>query len=224
MHHNGREIPRGSRRNSEANLKLYYHHTTWQTSRKAELAATWRHVVEDYTKLLLTDEMDIFPAMSGLAKQFQETVQSQYLAGLWRNDFLSGLLWHFEDALPACPRIREERCRSWLTRPKIWRAPSLSWASVKAPVLFLRNIDKFQPGCKLLDVDCELASSDLTGVLVNGKNHFVLCGRLAPATINVSTRDALKRHKNTNNLTLDKVRRHPHFCRLWTDYDWDDIL
>jgi len=39
-------------------------------------------MVEDYTKLSLTDEIDILPAMSGLAKQFQQTVQSQYLAGL----------------------------------------------------------------------------------------------------------------------------------------------
>ena len=91
-------------------------------------------------------------------------------------------------------------------------------------MLFLRNLDKYEPSCKLLDVDCELASFDPTGVLVDSKSHLVLGGRLARATINASTRESLKRHKNTNNLTLDKVRQHPHFCRLWTDYDWDDIL
>jgi len=25
--------------------------------------------------------------------------------------FLGGLMWHFDDALPACPSIPEERCR-----------------------------------------------------------------------------------------------------------------
>jgi len=61
-------------------------------------------------------------------------------------------------------------------------------------VLFLRNLDKYEPSCKLLDVDCELASFDPTGVLVDSKSHLVLGGRLARATINASTRESLKRH------------------------------
>jgi len=55
-------------------------------------------MVEDYAKLWLTDGIDIFPATSGLAKQFQQTAQSQYLTGLWRNDFLGGLV-----AFRRCP-------------------------------------------------------------------------------------------------------------------------
>ena len=56
----------------------------------------WLQVVEYFTLCALTFESDCFPAISGLAQYFQEALQDEYLAGVWRNDILNGLLWYYK--------------------------------------------------------------------------------------------------------------------------------
>ena len=81
------------------------------------LGTGWRDLVKVYSKLQLTDERDIFPAIQGIAKHFHEKMQCAYYAGLWESSLIEDLLWfgsYYQDSQ---------------SRSKSWRAPTWSWAS-----------------------------------------------------------------------------------------------
>lgn len=96
------------------------------------LLARWAHVVEEYAQLALTFDGDKLPALSGLAKQFHNSMsEHQYLAGLWYSQdrflnfhFIRGLLW------------TKRRQDVLSPRPKKWLAPTWSWISVNGGVLY----------------------------------------------------------------------------------------
>lgn len=77
---------------------------------------TWYKVVEEVTNRNITKPDDILPCLSGLARRFQDAGAGIYLAGLWLDDLLLGLLWE-----------GSEHC----SRATPYRAPSWSWASVR---------------------------------------------------------------------------------------------
>ncbi|KAF2108727.1 hypothetical protein BDV96DRAFT_259211 [Lophiotrema nucula] len=62
-------------------------------ARPAERYRAWRRLVNLYSGCSLTYESDALPAISGLARRFQEVVEDEYLAGLWLKDLPNGLLW-----------------------------------------------------------------------------------------------------------------------------------
>ncbi|KAL6399471.1 heterokaryon incompatibility protein [Ilyonectria robusta] len=77
-------------------------------------------VVSGYTNdKALSRSEDKLPAFSGLAKRFHPFFGGEYLAGLWSEDFSSGLLW--SRAFSALS--------SSYTAVEPYRAPSWSWAS-----------------------------------------------------------------------------------------------
>jgi hypothetical protein len=53
----------------------------------------WYDLVTKYTACNLSFEHDVFPAISGLARRYNEVFRDKYLAGLWRKDLIRGLLW-----------------------------------------------------------------------------------------------------------------------------------
>ncbi|CAG8951084.1 hypothetical protein HYFRA_00006482 [Hymenoscyphus fraxineus] len=75
----------------------------------------WYQVLCDYAERSLTVPSDKFYALSGLAREFQSRTQATYVAGLWREDLLRGLLWSY-------------LCRG--RRAVKYRAPSWSWAAM----------------------------------------------------------------------------------------------
>ncbi|KAH8802622.1 heterokaryon incompatibility protein-domain-containing protein [Xylogone sp. PMI_703] len=85
------------------------------------LYRNWRDMVMVYSKLKLTKEEDKLPALSACANLMGKSLGDKYLAGLWRKFLMEGLLWFVDPQKQLEPR------------PKIWRAPSWSWASVNAP-------------------------------------------------------------------------------------------
>jgi hypothetical protein len=74
----------------------------------------WNVLVERFSACGLTYETDRLPAIAGLARLVQKRLKCEYLAGLWRFQFVSQLLWR---------RIGRADCHS------TYRAPSWSWAS-----------------------------------------------------------------------------------------------
>ncbi|CZT00176.1 uncharacterized protein RCO7_14586 [Rhynchosporium graminicola] len=86
-----------------------------QASRK--LQNCWRTIVHEYTKLSMTFEKDKLHALSGIAVQIESCRGDTHLAGLWSSSSLQDL----------CRRTMRPVLQS---RPKIWRAPSWSWAAV----------------------------------------------------------------------------------------------
>ena len=86
----------------------------------------WFQTVEDFTNRKLTKERDRLPALDGLAQRGKDLGRGDYLAGLWRADMPSALLW----------RTGTEHNFIDCSRPTDYRAPSWSWASIQGPVTY----------------------------------------------------------------------------------------
>jgi hypothetical protein len=79
--------------------------------------SSWYDIVKEYAKRGITFEKDIFPAISGLAREVHEGIGQEYKAGIWAQDIHRGLIWF-------APRPGAKR------RVTPYIAPSWSWASV----------------------------------------------------------------------------------------------
>lgn len=102
-----------------------------------------------YSELGLTYSSDRLPALSGLAKQFLGLRKGSYLAGLWRDSFLSDLMWR-----PSASRT------SVLLMPEAGRAPTWSWVSIDAKIWFEAPYgDVVHAFCTALDVICDPLSN-----------------------------------------------------------------
>lgn len=132
---------------------------------------TWRNLMSISSRLNLTYAADRLPALSGLAKRVQAAkggVESdEYLAGLWRSDLISFLLWS--------PQTSQRQVR----RPGEYIAPTWSFTSVGGPIEFAPTGYR---GCTLeiRSVSTVLSSSDITGGVVGGK--LVVLGETLAAT------------------------------------------
>lgn len=82
----------------------------------------WRRLVAAYSKCLLSKPEDKLIAFSGIARRMMSIIGSEYIAGMWRCYLASELLWHVDH----CRQINSEPS----VRPKKYRCPSFSWASV----------------------------------------------------------------------------------------------
>ncbi|KAI1761020.1 heterokaryon incompatibility protein-domain-containing protein [Hypoxylon sp. FL1150] len=93
---------------------------TDESSRKTALDA-WNAVLLSYTSAELTKQCDRLPALSGVAKDMQNVLESRYLAGLWEAALLYQLLWRLEQP----DRLGIETSG----------APSWTWASTAGTVV-----------------------------------------------------------------------------------------
>ncbi|KAI0333419.1 HET-domain-containing protein [Cubamyces sp. BRFM 1775] len=88
-----------------------------------EIRRVWHSIVDDYSGRSLSYSADKLVACAGIADMFAQVLGSNHLVGLWHDDFLvHDLLWEVHSDQPGPPR------------PKRYRAPSWSWASVDAEV------------------------------------------------------------------------------------------
>ena len=80
----------------------------------------WMNMVNLYTKRHLTKSSDKLVAISGLAKLIAARLVNQdvYIVGLWKHNLLLHMLWRISS-------------HAQVSRPKPYRAPSWSWASVE---------------------------------------------------------------------------------------------
>jgi hypothetical protein len=87
----------------------------------------WESTIMELTKRSFTYTEDVLRAVAGIAAKYQEELQDQYLAGLWKQALVHELLWHGE--LEHDPKnLRPRPCR--------YIAPSWSWASRTGSVMF----------------------------------------------------------------------------------------
>jgi hypothetical protein len=87
----------------------------------------WQHVVAQYSQRELTIPSDKLPAISGIASKIKDATGSQYVAGLWKDNLASDLLWS------ATPKGSPNRPVYALDT---YRAPTFSWASLNVPILY----------------------------------------------------------------------------------------
>ena len=88
----------------------------------------WKSTVEDYTSLDLTNQGDKQLAIWGVAKRVRDTLDEEYVAGMWEDCLEEQLAWRVADC-----RISE--------RPqKLIGIPTWSWTSLKGTILISRRI------------------------------------------------------------------------------------
>lgn len=88
-------------------------------------ARTHLTVQNAFTQLDLTFSSDRLPAIGGLAAAYAKSTRYTYLAGLWKEDLPSALLWEFD---------RQSITKRTSRRHENYYAPTWSWASITGPI------------------------------------------------------------------------------------------
>ena len=147
----------------------------------------WFSIVEDYSQRNLTRETDKLPALFGLV---QTSAQSRgaYFAGLFRMDMPSALLWR--------SRLPYSHDEIQPQRPKRYRAPTWSWASVEGAIMYESQrlneaVGTGKPGLvehdfgsfTILDLAVEAAGADRFGAVLGG--WIRLAGRLIASSTDI---------------------------------------
>ncbi|KAL7623310.1 hypothetical protein AAE478_006991 [Parahypoxylon ruwenzoriense] len=107
-----------------------------------ELYEHWQLFLAEYCQRDLTVPTDKLPAIQSVAAEITAVTGSKYIAhaGMWRHNLRSEILWYPSSF-------------GSIARPRQWRAPSWSWASVEGNVVFwqrsFRNIQGSPPGSLL---------------------------------------------------------------------------
>ena len=179
--------------------------TDFRTKAKAASASgqtafldRWHMNVTSYSALNITFLKDRLPALSGLAKHEQKSMEilknppGQYLAGLWEISLIQDLAWCVGD-LPLLVKerpnedLRTVRKRAaklqspffaTITRPVEYVAPTWSWASIRDRVVYLHRF-YCQEYIQVLSARTELATVDPTAGVNSG--CIVLKGKLMPS-------------------------------------------
>lgn len=90
----------------------------------------WYRIISQYTSRAIVKDQDKGRGVASIAYMLYcasaATSPDRYMAGLWRDDILAGLLWS--------PGSFEFEDRSYITYPNTPRAPSWSWISVDGHV------------------------------------------------------------------------------------------
>lgn len=132
----------------------------------------WASIVGKYSVTSLTKGEDKLVAISGIAKRMQGFLNDEYLAGMWRRNLAPQLLWMSHDTKLGKGGL--------LPRPRPYRAPSWSWASVDGAV----NCNEgWYDGIivTILDAVVTPVGADSTGQIKDG--FIRLNGRILPAEL-----------------------------------------
>lgn len=147
---------------------LRRHHRLRDGRSVEEIQECWEPIVTEYSRRALKFDSDIFPALQGLAKSFPSSM-GRYLAGHWERTLILSLRWERYFYSEACER------------PKMWRAPTWSWAGIKSSVTFSGSLYPFESSCAIIDAETTPEREDPTGQLLSGK--LVLQGLCTSGTI-----------------------------------------
>jgi hypothetical protein len=123
------------------------------------LSEFWGNFISVYTTGNLSHEEDKLVAISGLAARLQGYfLEAEYLTGLWKWNLVHQLLWetHPESIMG----------RTFSQRPKKYRAPSWSWASVDGEIVPWRpsrDKEKAHVFANVIDVEVTTVNHDPFG-------------------------------------------------------------
>lgn len=93
-----------------------------EASDERDIYFRWLGIVNVYASRDLTKASDKLPAISGLAAEVSRLTGAKYLAGIWQEDLLNGLLWY--------PTLSQRNTENLLT------GPSWSWVGVDTELQF----------------------------------------------------------------------------------------
>jgi hypothetical protein len=126
----------------------------------------WRRAVREYTKLHLSFDKDLLPALSGVAQRVAAwRGGDRYLAGLWESSLYEDLCWK---------PYRVGRV------PQDWRAPTWSWASFNNWIEWdtLESQSSFDRDAQIVACEAEPNSEDPFGGVEFG--ILIIRGKLSP--------------------------------------------
>lgn len=107
----------------------------------------WYDLVEDYTQRRFTKISDRLVAISGLARIYADMIRNPtYVAGLWKEDLIRGLLWHVEGTT-LVPKRSADNISTFHEA-----FPSWSWASVGYEV-FKNDLKTDNSLCALSEIE-----------------------------------------------------------------------
>lgn len=141
---------------------------------------SWGYLVSSYTQRLLAFEGDKLLGIAGLAESYGKTMGvSGYLGGMWKENFLEQCLWTTD-----LYAVKNGVAR----RPKEYRAPSWSWASLDGhissfgvaanmPAMMMPETMYPNITCEVVDVQTTLTAAGNPFGMVSG-GDLVIRGRL----------------------------------------------
>jgi hypothetical protein len=135
----------------------------------------WGSLLQGYGHRSVTFDKDRLPAIAGLARMMGEALQDQYLAGLWKGDLQSGLVWFSGGTHDKLSRSLETHLRN--IRQRNYVAPSWSWAACPS-VVTRRNRSTLVEESTIMDVNTDKISEDPYGQVSGG--FLRISGKLAP--------------------------------------------
>jgi len=153
----------------------------------------WISLVQAYSKRKLTRPEDKLPALAGLARLLAQQTGDTYFAGVWGKHLPEDLFWRVyareEPMLLAKPgdtiQARYGAILSSVSKPATYRAPTWSWASIDANVLFIQmNFDHIVSEC--LECYVEPSGSDVFSKVKGGHIYIKVCFYLSLYFVGVS--------------------------------------
>ncbi|KAJ3526768.1 hypothetical protein NM208_g11027 [Fusarium decemcellulare] len=133
----------------------------------------WQNTVEEYTCRSLTNSMDKLPAISGIAQVVQNLISSQYVAGLWVDNFISDLSWHLGTDWVG---------PSDVSTSSQYRAPTFSGASMNHGVTYWRSERWVSAGsCTVVKAESKVPGRNPLGQVESA--YATLRGLLSRATL-----------------------------------------
>jgi hypothetical protein len=117
----------------------------------ARLYREWNRFIEAYSTCRLTVDGDIFMALEGIAREFKDCTGDELVMGLWKSQLPAALCWYVEwDSLALDPSSVSHQFQP--IRPRKWRAPTWSWASMRLPTCYDTTRIDFSDMENLLEV------------------------------------------------------------------------
>ncbi|KAF2002670.1 HET-domain-containing protein [Amniculicola lignicola CBS 123094] len=154
------------------------------TKRSKDLSAVWdawQRVVEQYSKRDLTVASDKLPAISGVAAKIKDATGSSYLAGLWKDNLATDLLWSSISSPSDLKLYALEK----------YRGPTFSWASLNAPVSYYApdtdERESFKSTIKLHSSSVALGGLNPLGAVFDASIR--LCGPCLPALLSSNQKE-----------------------------------
>ncbi|KAL7963113.1 hypothetical protein V8C34DRAFT_81997 [Trichoderma compactum] len=136
----------------------------------------WLHAVEFHTSCKKLRGEDRLAKLSTLASMSDMGIQDRYVAGLWWKSMTSGLLWEVS--------LRRSQTNTNVTKITLpftkQRAPSFSWASVDAPVVWRDNswtsrAEARVVGCGTIPTDPDDPCGSVNGAWIRMEGFMFKC-------------------------------------------------
>lgn len=133
---------------------------------------SWRTIVLDYTRRDLTFEKDKLAAIAGIASIIQRKIEVPYIAGMWN--------FRFYIEYELCWKAKTQANGRAPFRPRVYRAPTWSWASIEGSISYTYKTDHQLTGDTQLayveNAEIETVDGTSTGPVKSG--FIRISGRL----------------------------------------------